>query len=154
MLWYKQCSDCSLCIVKCVSLKIHCNLCWPFENSTVSYELCSEKIESRWNNEILPSFPSALQLRVSFGLLNNLPPFFSISSFEIMKYMWTNWDVFVLWLIASTLLYTKRLNAQHVLCKKCIQFSHNEDTVSVSPSACFISETTARFHQVLCWKLN
>jgi hypothetical protein len=25
----------------------------------------------------LPSFPSALQLRVSFGLLNNLPPFFS-----------------------------------------------------------------------------
>jgi hypothetical protein len=25
-----------------------------------------------------PSFPSALQLRVSFGLLNNLPPFFSI----------------------------------------------------------------------------
>jgi hypothetical protein len=26
----------------------------------------------------LPSFPSALQLRVSFGLLNNLPPFFSI----------------------------------------------------------------------------
>jgi hypothetical protein len=27
---------------------------------------------------ILPFFPSALQLRVSFGLLNNLPPFFSI----------------------------------------------------------------------------
>jgi hypothetical protein len=26
----------------------------------------------------LPSFPSALQLKVSFGLLNNLPPFFSI----------------------------------------------------------------------------
>jgi hypothetical protein len=26
----------------------------------------------------LPSFPSVLQLRVSFGLLNNLPPFFSI----------------------------------------------------------------------------
>jgi hypothetical protein len=26
----------------------------------------------------LYSFPSALQLRVSFGLLNNLPPFFSI----------------------------------------------------------------------------
>jgi hypothetical protein len=26
----------------------------------------------------LPSFPSALQLRVSFGLLNNQPPFFSI----------------------------------------------------------------------------
>jgi hypothetical protein len=25
-----------------------------------------------------PSFASALQLRVSFGLLNNLPPFFSI----------------------------------------------------------------------------
>jgi hypothetical protein len=25
-----------------------------------------------------PSFPSALQLRASFGLLNNLPPFFSI----------------------------------------------------------------------------
>jgi hypothetical protein len=25
-----------------------------------------------------PSFPSTLQLRVSFGLLNNLPPFFSI----------------------------------------------------------------------------
>jgi hypothetical protein len=24
---------------------------------------------------LLPSFPSALQLRVSFGLLNNLPPF-------------------------------------------------------------------------------
>jgi hypothetical protein len=27
---------------------------------------------------ILPSFPSTLQLRVSFGLLNNLPPFFSV----------------------------------------------------------------------------
>jgi hypothetical protein len=27
---------------------------------------------------MVPSFPSALQLRVSFGLLNNLPPFFSI----------------------------------------------------------------------------
>jgi hypothetical protein len=26
----------------------------------------------------LPSFPSALQLRVSFGLLNNVPPFLSI----------------------------------------------------------------------------
>jgi hypothetical protein len=26
----------------------------------------------------IPSFPSALQLRVSFGLLNNLPPFFCI----------------------------------------------------------------------------
>jgi hypothetical protein len=26
----------------------------------------------------LPSYHSALQLRVSFGLLNNLPPFFSI----------------------------------------------------------------------------
>jgi hypothetical protein len=26
----------------------------------------------------LPSFPSALQLRVSFGVLNNLPPFLSI----------------------------------------------------------------------------
>jgi hypothetical protein len=25
-----------------------------------------------------PSFPSALQLKVSFGFLNNLPPFFSI----------------------------------------------------------------------------
>jgi hypothetical protein len=24
---------------------------------------------------LLPSFPSALQLRVSFGLLNNQPPF-------------------------------------------------------------------------------
>jgi hypothetical protein len=29
-------------------------------------------------NSVHPSFPSALQLRVSFGLLNNLPPFFSI----------------------------------------------------------------------------
>jgi hypothetical protein len=29
-------------------------------------------------SSFLPSFPSALQLRVSFGLLNNLPPFFSI----------------------------------------------------------------------------
>jgi hypothetical protein len=28
---------------------------------------------------LLPSFPSALQLRVSFALLNNLPPFFSTS---------------------------------------------------------------------------
>jgi hypothetical protein len=28
--------------------------------------------------KVLPSFPSALQLRVSIGLLNNLPPFFSI----------------------------------------------------------------------------
>jgi hypothetical protein len=27
---------------------------------------------------ILPPFPSALQLRVNFGLLTNLPPFFSI----------------------------------------------------------------------------
>jgi hypothetical protein len=27
---------------------------------------------------IHPSFPLALQLRASFGLLNNLPPFFSI----------------------------------------------------------------------------
>jgi hypothetical protein len=27
----------------------------------------------------IPSFPSALQVRVSFGLLNNLPPFFSIT---------------------------------------------------------------------------
>jgi hypothetical protein len=27
----------------------------------------------------VPSFPSALQLRVSFGLLNNLPAFFSTS---------------------------------------------------------------------------
>jgi hypothetical protein len=32
-----------------------------------------------WEDNIkIPSFPSALQLRVSFGLLNNLPPFFSI----------------------------------------------------------------------------
>jgi hypothetical protein len=28
----------------------------------------------------LPSFPSALQLRVSFGLLNNLPPLFSLEA--------------------------------------------------------------------------
>jgi hypothetical protein len=27
---------------------------------------------------LVPSFPSALQLRVSFGLLKNLPPLFSI----------------------------------------------------------------------------
>jgi hypothetical protein len=27
---------------------------------------------------IIKSFPSALQLRVSFGLLNNLPPFLSM----------------------------------------------------------------------------
>jgi hypothetical protein len=26
------------------------------------------------DNSFLPSFPSGLQLRVSFGLLNNLPP--------------------------------------------------------------------------------
>jgi hypothetical protein len=26
----------------------------------------------------LPSFPSALQLKVSFGLLNNQPPFFDV----------------------------------------------------------------------------
>jgi hypothetical protein len=30
----------------------------------------------------LPSFPSALQLRMSFGLLNNLPPFFIFSPTE------------------------------------------------------------------------
>jgi hypothetical protein len=29
-------------------------------------------------SEILPSFPSALQLRLSFGLLNNPPPFLPI----------------------------------------------------------------------------
>jgi hypothetical protein len=28
--------------------------------------------------KVLPSFSSALQFRVSFGLLNNLPPFFCI----------------------------------------------------------------------------
>jgi hypothetical protein len=30
-----------------------------------------------------PSFPSALQLRVTFGLLNNLPPFFSIPRLNV-----------------------------------------------------------------------
>jgi hypothetical protein len=32
-------------------------------------------VEQSVECEFLPSFPSALQLRVSFGLLNNLPPF-------------------------------------------------------------------------------
>jgi hypothetical protein len=32
---------------------------------------------------ILPSFPSALQLRMSFGLLNNLSPFFSIPRLSV-----------------------------------------------------------------------
>jgi hypothetical protein len=31
-----------------------------------------------------PSFPSALQLRVSFGLLNNQPPFFSPSEADCL----------------------------------------------------------------------
>jgi hypothetical protein len=35
------------------------------------------KNEVSVQENFLPSFPSALQLRVSFGLLNNLPPFFS-----------------------------------------------------------------------------
>jgi hypothetical protein len=35
-------------------------------------------VETFNGKSFLSSFPSALQLRVSFGLLNNLPPFFSI----------------------------------------------------------------------------
>jgi hypothetical protein len=41
------------------------------------YESVTQKVLLHIDS-ILPSFPSALQLRVSFGLLNNLPPFFSI----------------------------------------------------------------------------
>jgi hypothetical protein len=38
------------------------------------------------NKCILPSLPSALQLRVSFGLLNNQPPFLSVLPFvQTMK---------------------------------------------------------------------
>jgi hypothetical protein len=33
----------------------------------------------------LPSFLSALQLGVSFGLLNNLPPFFSPSEADVVS---------------------------------------------------------------------
>jgi hypothetical protein len=33
-------------------------------------------MEATFFPSFLPSFPSALQLKVSFGLLNNQPPFF------------------------------------------------------------------------------
>jgi hypothetical protein len=39
---------------------------------------------SRFFQDVLPSFPTALQLRVSFGLLNNLPPFFSTSGADCL----------------------------------------------------------------------
>jgi hypothetical protein len=39
------------------------------------YTRISDSIQIQFN-EFPPSFPSALQLRVTFGLLNNLPPFF------------------------------------------------------------------------------
>jgi hypothetical protein len=41
-------------------------------------QICCEAISQETTLEHLTSFLSALQLRVSFGLLNNLPPFFSI----------------------------------------------------------------------------
>jgi hypothetical protein len=41
----------------------------------------------------IPSFPSALQLRVSFGLLNNPPPFFSILHHNNIKKKWMDTTV-------------------------------------------------------------
>jgi hypothetical protein len=49
-----------------------------------SYPL-NHKTERKWMTYyFLPSFLSALQLRVSFGFLNNLPPFFSPSGADYL----------------------------------------------------------------------
>jgi hypothetical protein len=59
--------------------------CYAHSHVLIIYEVSFfilVKLLSRWrhitgdNNLQYPSFPSALQLKMSFGLLNNQPPFF------------------------------------------------------------------------------
>jgi hypothetical protein len=63
-------------------LAINCQL--PYSEQTlINVRKALTLITAMYNMYVIlvskiPSFPSALQPRVSFGLLNNLPPFFSI----------------------------------------------------------------------------
>jgi hypothetical protein len=55
---------------------------WKFFDEQRNYKFLSTYSVS-WNS-FLSSFLSALQLGVSFGLLNNLPPFFSPSEADYL----------------------------------------------------------------------
>jgi hypothetical protein len=72
-----------------------------------------------WNRKFLPSLPLALQLRVSFGLLNNQPPFLSVficsddeASNEEVRRMWMEEGVAHLF---SLILYSFHPSKAHYL---------------------------------------